>query len=129
MIAGQLNIPERTFDIFSMAETQAHITITPCLVTLSYLDTNGKVIQLKKTLDKNPLAVHVGSNLIASGIKDSLGGGYVEPTTAEGMNIVGKSIAHADFGISSTLEPFQQKSFVDQHGITRAAILLPVQLM
>ena len=128
-IAGILDIPNKTFDIFGVSETQSVITYGHCFVTLSYLNESGILIQFRKTLTQDPLSVEIGSNLISSGIQDELGAGYLEPTTAENQNVVAKSLAHANFSTASSLENFQQKVFVDQHGNERKAILLPVNLV
>jgi hypothetical protein len=127
-ISGQLDLPNKTFDIFGIPETQAIITMTPCNITLSYLS-DGVLVQFRKTLENNPLSIQIGSNLISSGIQDELGAGFLEPTTASGQNVVAKSLAHADFSVASSLGNFQQKTFIDQHGTQRVAILLPVTLV
>ena len=128
-LAGLLDIPNKTFDIFGVEETQAVVTMGSCFVTLSYLNSAGVLVQFRKTLVKDPLGIEIGSKLISSGIEDELGAGFLEPTTATGQNVVAKSLTHANFSIASSLDNFEQKTFTDQHGTVRKAILLPVCLV
>ncbi len=128
-IAGQIDLPNKTFDIFGVDEVQAAITMSSCNITLSYLNEDGILIQFRKTLEQDPLAVQIGSSLISSGVQDELGAGFLEPTTARDQNIVAKSLAHANFSVSSSLENFQHKVFTDQHGNERKAVLMPVVLV
>ena len=68
---------------------------------------------MKKELPENPLEIRIGSKLISSGIEDEYGGGYVESTTSETQNVIGRSLAFANFSNASSLDKFQTKSFVD----------------
>ena len=112
-LAGLLDIPNHTFDIFGVNETQAIVTMGSCFVTLSYLNSAGVLVQFRKTLTKDPLGIEIGTKLISSGIEDELGAGFLEPTTATGQNVVAKSLSHANFSIASSLDNFEQKTFTD----------------
>ena len=105
-LAGKLNLTARNFDIFNYSESNTFITLGPCSITLSYLDEQGKLIQLKKDLPVDPLKVFIGSKLVSSDIQDELGGGFLEPTTAQNQNVVAKSLAFADFLLTSSLSNF-----------------------
>ncbi len=43
-LAGLLDIPNKTLDIFGQEETQAVITMGNCFVTLSYLNSAGVLV-------------------------------------------------------------------------------------
>ena len=127
-LSGKMDLQNGSFDIFNFEETQSFITYSSCGVTLSYLSPGGKLVQLKKDLPENPIEIRIGSALISSGIQDDLGGGYVESTLAESANVIGKALAYANFSDASSLAKYETKMFVDQNGVNRTAVLLPVQL-
>ena len=43
-IAGQIDFENRTFDIYSMDETNSVITLVGKVITLSYVDENGILV-------------------------------------------------------------------------------------
>ena len=131
MQAGKFNFSngQKTFDIFAFDETAATITTSDCHIQLSYIDENGQVVQLKKELNQNPLAINIGTKLISSSVQDENGGGFLEPANGQlGNNFVAKSLAHVDFVNPSTYAKMHTREFTDQNGQTVTAVLVPVTM-
>ena len=126
-IAGQLDLEARTFDIYSQAELNSIVTLAGKVITLSYVNENGILVQFRKTLPKDPMIIEIGSTLISSDVLDADGrGGFAESTTSRG-NSIARSLAFADFSVPSSLDNFEHKTILDPSGTTHTAILLPVE--
>ena len=122
LATGTINPTNRTFDIASVNETNTSISTINNTLKLSYTSENGELIQLVKQI--NPTEnVSIGDKLHISPVLETGLGGYAQRTTGDG---IAKALTSIDWNNTTGLTT---KSFTDDNGVSRTAVLLPVLLL
>ena len=119
LATGTINPDTRTFDILGVNETNTSISVTNGSLRLAYTSPEGKFIQLVKNLHTDD-GVHIGDAIGLSPALDQGVGGYAQKTKKKPIATAMTSINWNDLSALST------RTFADQNGITRTAVLLPV---
>ena len=119
LATGTINPDARTFDILGVAETNTSISVTNGSLRLAYTSPEGKFVQLVKTLNVDD-GVRVGDAMGRSPALDQGVGGYAQKTKKEPVAVALAAINWDD------TSAFTTRTFVDQNGVTRTAVLLPV---
>ena len=122
LATGVIDPVNRNFDIAGVEETNTSISTINSQLKLSYTSEDGKLVQLVKplTLGADNIAIGVGLGISPA----SEGGlkGYAQTTTS---NSIAKSLTNVTW---TNITNVQTKTFIDDNGITRVAVLLPVTL-
>ena len=121
LATGTIDVHNRTFDIVGVNETQTSISIINGKLRLSYVDEDGKFIQLSKQLTQDD-DIAVGDLVGISPAVEAGLGGYAQKSVGVG---VAKSLTNVSWSDTSNVT---SKSFVDDSGRARVAVLLPVTL-
>ncbi len=119
LATGIIDPDARTFDILGVSETQTSITVVNGNLRLAYTDPNGTLVQLVKPLT-NSDGINIGDAIGLSQVLDNSIGGYGQKSE---KNSFATSLTSVDW---NNVTHLTTKSFVDQNGITRTAVLLPV---
>ena len=119
LAAGTINPAARTFDILGVNESNTSISITNGSLRLAYTSPDGKLIQLVKNLSTGD-DVEVGDGVGISPALDQGVGGYAQKTEKKP---VASALVAVNWNDTSNLTT---RTFVDQNGVTRTAVLLPV---
>jgi hypothetical protein len=90
-----------------------------------YRDETNNLIKLTKTLTNDPMVGMRGDYLVASDVKENYIGGYctLSKQNNKTKTCIGKLLADT---VDQT--KFTFKTFADQNGVTRTALLVPVSL-
>lgn len=125
MQTGQFDIENRTFDISHLSETETSLSITCNKISMMYRDESNNLIKLTKTLTDDPMVGKRGDYLVASDVKENYIGGYctLSKQNNKTKTCIGKLLAD-----TSDHSKFTFKTFADQNGIQRTALLVPVSL-
>ena len=121
LATGTIDVQSRSFDIVGVNETQTSISVINGKLRLSYVDEDGKFIQLTKTLTQDD-GISVGDQVGISPALEGGLGGYAQKCDSNG---VATSLTNVDWSNTTNLT---SKSFVDDSGRSRTAVLLPVTL-
>jgi len=119
LATGTINPATRTFDILGVNETNTSISVTNGSLRLAYTSPEGKFVQLVKNLNSDD-GVQVGDAIGLSPALDQGIGGYAQKTK---LNPVATALTSINWDDTSGLTT---RTFVDQNGVTRTAVLLPV---
>ena len=119
LATGTIDPAARTFDILGVNESNTSISITNGSLRLAYTSPDGKLIQLVKNLNTGD-DVEVGDGIGISPALDQGVGGYAQKTEKKP---VASALAPVNWNDTSGLTT---RTFVDQNGVTRTAVLLPV---
>ena len=119
LATGIIDPDARTFDILGVSETQTSITVVNGNLRLAYTDPNGTLVQLVKPLT-NSDDIAIGDAIGLSHVLDNSIGGYGQKSEKHRF---ATSLVSVDW---NNVTHLTTKSFVDQNGITRTAVLLPV---
>ena len=122
LASGTIDPVNRNFDIAAVQETNTSIVTINNTLRLSYLSETGEYIQLTKQLNPTGNNIGVGDTLGVSPATENGVGGLAQRVSLQG-NI--KAIAPVDWGDTSNLTT---RTFTDDNGVTRTAVLLPVVL-
>jgi len=121
LATGIINPASRTFDILGVQETNTSISTINGQLKLSYTDTSGKLIQIVKQINTDE-SIAIGDSLDVSPALEGGLGGYAQRTSATG---VGRALTSVDWTNTQNLV---SKTFNDDNGIARNAVLLPITL-
>jgi hypothetical protein len=121
LATGKIDPIARNFDITGVNETQTSITIINNRLRLSYISEAGELVQLVKDLNQTDDIV-VADLLGVSPAREGGLGGYAQRSLGVG---VAKSLTNVSWNDTSNVT---SKSFVDDSGHTRTAVLLPITL-
>jgi len=119
LATGTINPDTRTFDILGVNETNTSISVNNGSLRLAYTSPEGKFVQLVKNLDTDD-GVQVGDSIGLSPALDQGVGGYAQKTKKDPVAIALTSINWDD------TSKFSTRTFVDQNGVSRIAVLMPV---
>lgn len=119
LATGTIDPINRNFDIDAIQEYNTNISIINNTLKLSYTMPTGQLVQLTKqlTTDDN---ISIGDSLNLSQVTENSLGGYAQVTTGKGAC---KALTTIDWTDTSNLTT---KTFTDDNGVTRTAVLLPV---
>ena len=120
LASGVINSQGRTFDIAGVNETNTSISTLNGQLKFSYTSEDGKLIQLTKQLNQSD-GIHIGDALGISPARENNHGGYAQKTT----NGIAKSLTNVDW---NNITNVVTKTFTDDNGILRTAVLLPVTM-
>ena len=118
---GTINPHARTFDILGIEETATSIAVANGTIRLAYMSPEGKFVQLVKTLDDDD-SIKIGDLVGSSSVLDNGIGGFAQKTNEKH---VGTALTTVDWNNTSNLI---SRTFTDQNGLTRTAVLLPILL-
>ena len=121
LATGKIDPIARNFDIEGVNETQTSVTIINGKLRLSYISEAGELVQLVKQLNQTEDIV-VGDMLGISPAREGGHGGYAQRSVGVG---VAKSLTNVSWDDTSNVT---SRTFVDDSGRTRTAVLLPVTL-
>ena len=119
--SGIIDPVNRTFDILGVNESATNISVIGGTLRLSYTSPEGKLVQLIKPLgnDKN---INIGDAIGVSKVTENGVGGFALKTN---LRPVARSLAAVNWNNTAHLTT---KTFQDENGMNRTAVLLPVVL-
>ena len=119
--SGIIDPANRTFDILGVNESATNISVIGGTLRLSYTSPEGKLVQLIKPLgnDKN---INIGDAIGVSKVTENGVGGFALKTN---LRPVARSLAAVNWNNTAHLTT---KTFQDENGMNRTAVLLPVVL-
>ena len=119
--SGIIDPANRTFDILGVNESATNISVIGGTLRLSYTSPEGKLVQLIKPLgnDKN---INLGDAIGVSKVTENGVGGFALKTN---LRPVARSLAAVNWNNTAHLTT---KTFQDENGMNRTAVLLPVVL-
>ncbi len=121
LATGTIDSHGRTFDIAGINETLTSISTLNGKLRFSYTSPDGKLIQLTKNMTTDD-SVAIGDALGISPAREGTHGGYAQKTSTDG---VAKALTNVDW---SNVTHLTTKTFTDDNGVSRTAVLLPVIL-
>jgi len=121
LATGIINPENRTFDILGVQETNTSISTINGQLKLSWHAPNGELIQIVKQIDTDE-SIAIGDALDVSPTLEQSLGGYAQRTTNDGR---ANALTAVDWTNTQNLVT---KTFTDDNGINRTAVLLPVTL-
>ena len=120
LATGTIDPVARTFDILSVSETNTSISTINNLLKLSYTSENGELVQLVKEINPSD-DVKVVDKLQISPVTQGGYGGYGQRGGDD--NGVATALTSVNWAATGSLTT---KTFTDDNGVTRTAVLLPV---
>ena len=121
LASGTIDPANRSFDIAAVQETNTSILTLNNTLRLSYLSESGELIQLVKQLDPVGDNISIGDTLGVSPAMEAGIGGYATRRPSGKI----RSLVNIDWNDTSNVVT---KTFIDDNGVTRTAVLLPVTL-
>ena len=120
--AGNLSVRSASWELGGVAETNTSISTINGQLRFTYTNESGKIVQLVKQLQQGDSSIAVGDALGVSPAKENSQGGFAQRVSKGGH---AKALAAVDWSDTSQ---FTTRTFTDDNGVTRTAVLLPVTL-
>ena len=120
LATGTIDPINKSFDIAGVSETNTNISTINNTLKLSYTSPTGELIQLVKQLNTGTDNISIGDSLDISPVLENNLGGYGQKSNELGPC---KSLTSIDWANTNNVVT---KTFTDDNGISRTAVLLPV---
>ena len=120
LATGTIDPINKSFDIAGVSETNTNISTINNTLKLSYTSPTGELIQLVKQLNTGTDNISIGDSLDISPVLENNLGGYGQKSNELGPC---KSLTSIDWTNTNNVVT---KTFTDDNGISRTAVLLPV---